>query len=432
MRVSVQEVEVGPFLIDLTTGRLLREGIEIALRPQACRVFKTLLQNRGQYVDYEHMIAEAWDGTIVSRHTVDVTVGEVKKALREFGSWINHRPKVGYKLEVPKSEDLVRKGWHFWNRRTREGFEKALASFKQAALEDGTDYRAYEGMAASYLMLGTYSMRPPSELLDPFQDAQNRAVALAGNTPELRAQHAHALHILERKFEEAEAEYLQARRENPGLTRMYGFLAMLYVSLGRFKEAFACLGEGYKLDPLWPVLPAVEVSVHFFARDFEAAVTCGRKSLELHPYILVGRSYYAQALEYTGRVEEALREYRMTCMMSPGLIWMRAIEGMCLAKNGRTSEARAVLEELKDLRATEYVDAYYVSLLNDALGMRDEAFKELDRAWRENSIALSLLDVDPKMDRLRQDPRFARLRQKVFGSRSSNLSGSSQKLSARA
>ena len=28
MRFSVQEVEVGPFLIDLTTGRVLRDGVE--------------------------------------------------------------------------------------------------------------------------------------------------------------------------------------------------------------------------------------------------------------------------------------------------------------------------------------------------------------------------------------------------------------------
>src|SRR5712691_8477169 len=74
MRFSVLEVEVGPFLVDLTTGRILRDGIELGLRPQAFRVFKTLIENRGQYIDHDHMIEAAWDGTIVSRHTVDVTV----------------------------------------------------------------------------------------------------------------------------------------------------------------------------------------------------------------------------------------------------------------------------------------------------------------------------------------------------------------------
>src|SRR3989442_10555247 len=83
MRFSVEEVEVGPFLVDLTTGRMLRDGIELGLRPQAFRVFKTLIQNRGQYVDHEHMIDEAWDGTVVSHHAVDATLAELKKALQE-------------------------------------------------------------------------------------------------------------------------------------------------------------------------------------------------------------------------------------------------------------------------------------------------------------------------------------------------------------
>ncbi len=432
MRVSIQEVEVGPFLVDLSSGRLLRDGLELGLRPQACRVFKTLIQNRGQYVDYEHMIAEAWDGIVVSRHTVDVTVGEVKRALQEFGSWVTHRPKVGYRLDVPRSEDLVRKGWHFWSRRTREGFDKALACFQAATLEDGTDFRAHEGLAAVYLMLGTYCLRPPSEIQGLYREALDRAVALSGMTPDLRVHHAHGLHTLERNFAAAEAEFLRIEREKPTAIRMYGFLAMLYTSMGRFDDALLTLAKGYKIDPLFPVLPAVEVSINFFARNYDAAIACGRKSIELHPYILIGRCWYAQALEQSGQIELALKEYRTACTMLPGLTWLRILEGVCLAKNRRTSDAAVILEEIEQLRKTEYIDAYYFALLIHALGLRDRAFEELERAVQENSVTLCLLDVDPKMDPLRQDPRFAGIRRRVFAQGAINLSDSSRRLSARA
>ena len=432
MRVSIQEVEVGPFLIDVTTGRVVRDGVELGLRPQACRVFKTLIQNRGQYVDYEQMIAEAWDGIVVSRHTVDVTVGEVKKVLLEFGSWITHRPKVGYRLQVPKSEDLVRKGWHFWNRRTKEGFERAIASFEAAALEDGTDFRVHEGLAACYVMLGTYCLRPPREVYGLYREALDRAIGLTGMTPDLRVVHAHGLHIFKRDFAHAEAEFLQAEREKPTLTKMYGFLAMLYTSIGRFDSALLTLAKGYKTDPLFPVLPAVEVSVHFFARDYASAIACGRKSLELHPYILVGRCYYAQALEYSGSLEDALREYRTACTMLPGLTWLRTLECACLSKSGRKTEAANVALEIENVRKTDYIDAYYMGLLYEALGMRDRAFDEFARAVEESSITLCLLDMDPKLDTLRSDPRFKALRQRVFNSESFSLSDSSQKLTTRA
>src|SRR5205085_213362 len=153
---------------------------------------------------------------------VDVTVGEVRRALQEFGAWITHRPKVGYRLDVPKSEDLVRKGWHFWNRRTLEGFEKALACFQAAALQDGTDFRVHEGLAATYLMLGTYCLRAPREVHPLFVEALDRAVTLVGMTPEMQVHHAHGLHVFEREFARAESEFLHAEREKPTLTKMYG------------------------------------------------------------------------------------------------------------------------------------------------------------------------------------------------------------------
>ena len=433
MRFSVQEVEVGPFLVDLTTGRVQRDGIELGLRPQAFRAFKTLIQNSGLYVDYDRMISEAWDGIVVSRHTVDVTVGEVKKVLQEFGSWIKHRPKLGYRLEIPKSEDFVKKGWHYWNRRTREGFEKAVACFQEAALADGTDFRAYEGISASYLLLGTYGMQPPRQLYNLFLDAHSRAVALCGLTPELRAHQAHFLHVYERKFAQAEAEFLEVQRERPSITRIYGHMAMLYIAVGRFDDAQKVLAQGYKIDPLWPLLPATEISVLFFGRNFESAVTCGKRALELHPYVQIGRCLYAQALEYSGRIDEALQEYRMACLMFPGLTWLRPLEAACLAKHGRRVMASETLAEIEALRRTEYIDAYYMALLYDALGMRNHAFQELERAFEENSTTLCLLEVDPKIDALRQDPRFEQLRTKVYSEAGQfNPSDSWQKLTARA
>ena len=81
----------------------------------------------------------------MARHSVAVTIAELKRALGEYGSWITHRPKVGYRLEVPGAEDLIRQGWHFWGRSTREGLEKGLECFEQAARQDPSDNRAYEG-----------------------------------------------------------------------------------------------------------------------------------------------------------------------------------------------------------------------------------------------------------------------------------------------
>ena len=79
------------------------------------------------------MIAEAWDGTLVSQHTVDVTVGEVKRSLQEYGKWISNRPKVGYSLEVPRSDELVQP------LRNREGLERVDVHVENACQLQGEE-----------------------------------------------------------------------------------------------------------------------------------------------------------------------------------------------------------------------------------------------------------------------------------------------------
>jgi DNA-binding winged helix-turn-helix (wHTH) protein/tetratricopeptide (TPR) repeat protein len=403
------ELIFGPFLLDPAGSRLLRDGVEVRLRPQALHALKALVAHRGRSVSYEQMIAEAWKGTFVSRHTVDVTVSEVKKTLGEYGKWISHRPKIGYSLDVPTSDALVRKGWHFWDRRTRQGFERALDCFRQAVAECPSDFRAFEGLSVSYLMLATWSIQPPRAMYKGFLDAHERAVALGGLTPQLRCNRAHGLHMFERRLAEADQEFQQTLREKPTLASAYVRTAMLYVTLGRLDEALAVIARGLDADPLFPLLPLMQTSLYFWRREYPVAIELGTTLVELHPYLQVGRAFYAQSLEFAGRREEALAQYKLASLMSPDVTWLRGLEGTCLAKMGNRREASAILEELEHIRRTEYVDAYYLAILRAGLGQREEAFGELDRAYDECSARLWEFHADPKLDYFRDDPRYTRL-----------------------
>ncbi len=411
----MEELAFGPFSVDPAAHRLRRGSRELELRPQAFRALNVLIKNSGHYVHHQQMIHEAWGGTSVSRNTVAVTIAEVKKVLQEYGSWIRCRPKLGYRLEIPRGEDLIRTGWHLWNRRTREGFEKALACFEQAAQEDSGNFRAFEGIALCYLLLCTYGMRPPKETYPKFLEAHQRAVSIGGLTPALRSDRGHALHICERKLADAECDLLEALREEPKLGTTYVRLAILYCTKGDLDGALEMIHQGRATDPLCPVLPSTETFVRLCRREYEAALACGRNALDLHPYQHVGRAHYAQALEATGQIEEALAQHRLVCVMSPDLTWLLALEAGCLARNGRQEQAVEILDQLKRTRETEYMDAYFMALLLESLGQRDAAFKELERAYEERSSTLFMLNVDRRMDGLRKDKRFEALQRKLFG-----------------
>ena len=129
--------------------------------------------------------------------------------------------------------------------------------------------------------------------------------------------------------------------------------------------------------------------------------------MELHPYLQVARCSYALALQFSGRLDEALAQYRLTSVICPDLPWLRALEGACLAAMGLARRALPILEGLEQLRQTEYVDAYYMAVFRSALGQRDKAFAELERACAENAAPLFAMMVDPKLDGLRSDRRVA-------------------------
>jgi tetratricopeptide (TPR) repeat protein len=188
---------------------------------------------------------------------------------------------------------------------------------------------------------------------------------------------------------------------------------MLYGSQGRFDEALAILDRGKQSDALLPTLAASEILVHCWRRDFDSAVRLGRHAIELHPHLQVVRANYGQALQFAGRPAEAIGQYQIASILSPDVLWLRALEGACQAVLGRGCDARAILEGLEAIRRSQYVDAYYMSVFRSALGQRREAIAELERAFTESSAWLYALDVDPQLDAIRDQPKFRRLRQRL-------------------
>ena len=81
--------------------------------------------------------------------------------------------------------------------------------------------------------------------------------------------------------------------------------------------------------------------------------------------------------------------------------------------SGRRNDAVKLLDELNDSSKRRYVSPYDLALIHIGLGDNDRAFEMLERAYQERSSALSWLKVDPRLDPLRSDPRFANLMSRV-------------------
>jgi hypothetical protein len=72
-----------------------------------------------------------------------------------------------------------------------------------------------------------------------------------------------------------------------------------------------------------------------------------------------------------------------------------------------------VIAGLKEESAHRYVNQYELGLIYVGLGQSDQAFQSLERAFREHSDMLVYLKVDPRLDSIRSDSRFADLIRRV-------------------
>ena len=58
------------------------------------------------------------------------------------------------------------------------------------------------------------------------------------------------------------------------------------------------------------------------------------------------------------------------------------------------------------LEKKKYVMNYWLAISYTALGNKDAAFAELEKAYQAHDFFLQRVKVDPYMDPLRDDPRF--------------------------
>ena len=80
---------------------------------------------------------------------------------------------------------------------------------------------------------------------------------------------------------------------------------------------------------------------------------------------------------------------------------------------GHKDKARATLDKLMELNRKDYVSPAYISIAYIGLGNRDKVFEWADKCIEQRAALLVRLKVEPVVDTVRDDARFAKLTDKV-------------------
>jgi tetratricopeptide (TPR) repeat protein len=118
------------------------------------------------------------------------------------------------------------------------------------------------------------------------------------------------------------------------------------------------------------------------------------------------------AAEHRERSVTALR--RAVELSDEGIV-MRAQLAWALARTGQADEGRAILSALEELEPHAYVSRYHRAVVRLALGERERALDELERAAEARDPWIVFLDADDALGELHGEARFDRLVDRVHG-----------------
>ena len=244
--------------------------------------------------------------------------------------------------------------------------------------------------------------------------AAQRALEIDPTLAEAHTQMGYVLVIYDWNWKEAESEFKRALELDPNNTAAHFRYGQMYLApMGRLKEAIAEIKRAMELEPLDLTMGTNMVSVYSAAQQNILALDLAKKLYELEPGFPVVRWALGQAFLVNGMYREAVSISEEGLKMNPTHQALLRNAGCAYAKLGRRREAEEMIKRFKVIEKTSYVMSCRIAAIYAALGEKDLAFAELEKAYINRDWDLHRLKVDPFMDPLRSDPRFADLLKRV-------------------
>jgi DNA-binding winged helix-turn-helix (wHTH) protein/TolB-like protein/tetratricopeptide (TPR) repeat protein len=294
-----------------------------------------------------------------------------------------------------------------------DSLRKSIELYKQALEIDPGYALAWAGLAETYrrTLFGADGL--PSEVFELARFAVQRALAAVPNLAEAIAERAFRLYWFDFDWPGAEREFRRALAINPNAVMAHFGLANLMLNQDRPDEGFAQMRTARELDPMSPVLNALEASYLLQAGRRDEGLARLNRALDVAPNFWL--AHYVRGLLHLAdqQPDDAIAAMRRAVVMADSNSRPSALLATCLARLGQIEEARKILNQLLTLARTRYVPPSSLAAVYAALGEVELALDALDRAFLAHDTQLTFLKDDPRLASLRKEPRFVALIRKL-------------------
>ena len=386
---------------------------EIAQKLNVEHVLEGSVRRDGNRVRITAELIDVGDGFTVWSETFDREMQGIFAVQDEITRSIVEALKLRLDISAspmsrsPDAYDVYLQGLFYSDKSTEEALQQSLEFFERALEKDPQLGRAWTGIAKAWLWLADAYV-PPRQAYPKVREAATNALKIDNDDAEAHVYLGEVKRILDWDMDGAAREFCRAVEIDPKSTPSNYFSAAFWAARGKRDEALAYLQRTSKIDPasLWVNNSACELYRYFGLYD--EAIAAGERALQLDPAFVYGEPLLAALYREMGRFDEAIRLYEKAENLSGRPAFGLAIT---YARMDRRDEAVRALNAATANR--RYTPGDAIAHVHVALGERDDAIRELERACEERSSSLHFVGIAPEFAPLRSDERFLSILSKI-------------------
>jgi DNA-binding winged helix-turn-helix (wHTH) protein/TolB-like protein/Flp pilus assembly protein TadD len=356
--------------------------------------------------------SEQFDENFTDIFKVQDSIAErISKALTLQLSRQEKEQLTKHLTEDAEAYQLYLRGQLIWNRRRENWIEESLGYYQQAIQRDPNFAPAYVGLADAYIMQSGHRRISMAEAAEKARFNIMKALEIDSSLAQAHNALAELKYQYEYDWNGAEKEFKAAVELNPNIAWIHQAYGWFLMSSGRFDEAEAEMEKAQELDPSSLTINAGKGRLYYYSRQYDKAIQQTLNISAIEPDDRSLSNVLFDAYEQKQMYAEALELF---------------IKGHDL-KPEKAEELRSILKEAgwegilrKRLKRIEEIEAATGTTspssrayLYTQLGEKDQAFFWLNKMVDERTPAILQFKVEPVLDKLRDDPRYGQLLNRI-------------------
>ena len=279
---------------------------------------------------------------------------------------------------------------------------------------------AHATLARAQLQLLYDGPLSPREVVPKAESAARTAVDLDDTVAAAHQVLGVILHLYYWRWEEGRKEFRRARDLETRVVDKQRRSAFRLIRGGRFGEGAVEIERARQTNPLSPEPFISAADLYQRAGQHDRAVAAFQQAADIAPRLARPRFLLGRLFLQMGKVDDAIENLEAAVRLSEINPRFYACLGVAYAAGGRTAEARRLVSELEERARREYVSAFGIALIYDALGEKSAALSAFDRAYEDRAIELAQMADYPPFRTIASEPIF-QSRIQTIGRRPGNL-----------